>query len=59
MADKTHCLTCGHKLPRKAALCPKCGVIQPVRPIGGLIALALLLGALCIVTLVAILLNRP
>jgi len=54
MARKTHCLTCGFSLDRKATRCPNCGVAQPVRPVGGLIALALLLGGLCIVTLVAI-----
>ena len=57
MADKTHCLTCGSELDRKATRCPQCGVAQPVRPVGGLIALALLLGGLCIVTLVAIFRN--
>ncbi|MEI4232703.1 hypothetical protein [Roseovarius sp. D22-M7] len=57
MADKTHCLGCGHPLDRKATHCPRCGVAQPVRPIGGLVALILLLGGLCIVTLVAILRN--
>jgi len=55
MARKTHCLSCGFAIDRKTTRCPKCGVAQPVRPIGGLIALALLLGGLCIVTLVAIL----
>jgi len=57
MARKTHCLSCGFPLDRKTTRCPNCGVAQPVRPIGGLIALALLLGGLCIVTLVAIVRN--
>jgi hypothetical protein len=57
MADNTHCHSCGHPLDRKAPRCPQCGVAQPVRPIGGLVGLILLLGGLCIVTLVAILRN--
>lgn len=57
MAGKTHCLACGHPLDRKTPRCPQCGVAQPVRPVGGFIALALLLGGLCIVTVVAILRN--
>jgi hypothetical protein len=57
MADKTHCLNCGFTLDRKATRCPNCGVAQPTRPLGGAVGLALLLGGLCIVTLVAILRN--
>ncbi|MBZ0123888.1 MAG: hydrogenase maturation nickel metallochaperone HypA [Roseovarius sp.] len=55
MGARTRCLACGRELSRRAPVCPGCGAVQPVRPLGGLIALVVLLAGLVVATAVAVL----
>ncbi|WP_294609223.1 hypothetical protein [Roseovarius sp.] len=54
MSNETHCLNCGGKLKRNTPICPQCRVAQPVRPVGGLIGLIVLLALVGVSVLVAI-----
>lgn len=48
------CLVCGAQVSRNAARCLSCGTVQPQRRLGGVIALAVLVGGLVLAAVVAV-----
>lgn len=55
MGARSHCLNCGRPLDRRAPVCSGCGAAQPLRPLGGMIALVVLLAGLVVATAIAVL----